>query len=201
MATFPEDEVGALELVRKMIRGLTDNSAIYPAPPTGPLDLAEKVHACEMAREELATIQSRLKQAFDTKETVMADLIDHAKGNLRYAEHTVDFDDAKLSMIGWGGRRPPQPLMAPGQATHLKAAGQGDGWIALGWRRPTDGGKVAYYCIECRKDEGHWQLAHTAMETEATLTEQERGKTLEYRVVAVNKAGRGEGSNAVTAVL
>jgi len=202
MANFPDNESGILELARKMVRGLTDNSLIYPAPPTGPLDLAEKIQACEKAREDVAAIQSMLKQAFDTKETVMTDLIEHIKSNLRYAENTVDYDNTKLSMIGWGGRRPPGPLAAPGQVSNLKATEQGEDWITLNWRKPLDGGKVVHYCIECRKKgEDHWQLVQTALETEITLTGQERGKTLEYRVVAVNKTGRGEGSSTVTAVL
>nr|VFJ59077.1 MAG: hypothetical protein BECKFM1743A_GA0114220_102306 [Candidatus Kentron sp. FM] len=41
----------------------------------------------------------------------------------------------------------------------------------------------------------------TALSTEITLEDQERGKALEYRVVAVNKAGEGQGSNTVAAVL
>jgi hypothetical protein len=40
-----------------------------------------------------------------------------------------------------------------------------------------------------------------AIESETTLTEQERGKEWEYRIVAVNKAGEGEPSNTVMAVL
>ncbi len=40
-----------------------------------------------------------------------------------------------------------------------------------------------------------------AIATEATLNNQERGKEWEYRVVAANKTGEGEPSNAVAAVL
>ena len=40
-----------------------------------------------------------------------------------------------------------------------------------------------------------------ALETEATLNNQERGKQLEYRVVAVNKAGESEPSNTTAVVL
>ena len=57
----------------------------------------------------MAAAQSVLKQVFDAKEAAMTDLIDHIKRNLRYAENTVNYDDTKLSMIGWGGRRPPTP--------------------------------------------------------------------------------------------
>jgi hypothetical protein len=37
--------------------------------------------------------------------------------------------------------------------------------------------------------------------TEATLVEQPKGKELEYRIIAVNKAGEGQVSNTVMVVL
>ncbi len=40
-----------------------------------------------------------------------------------------------------------------------------------------------------------------AIESEITLSGQERGKEWEYRVIAVNKAGEGTPSNTVMAVL
>ncbi len=43
--------------------------------------------------------------------------------------------------------------------------------------------------------------SHVAVETETTLGGQERGNEWEYRVLAVNKAGEGEPSNTVMAVL
>ena len=46
-----------------------------------------------------------------------------------------------------------------------------------------------------------WQGVSTALDSEATLVDQPRGKDLEYRAVAINKAGDGEPSNTVTAVV
>ncbi len=45
-----------------------------------------------------------------------------------------------------------------------------------------------------------WMLIPLALESEATLTNQERGKDWEYRVIAVNKSGEGIPSNTVAVV-
>ncbi len=44
-------------------------------------------------------------------------------------------------------------------------------------------------------------LVGLAIDSEATLNNQERGKDWEYRVIAVNKAGEGVPSNTVAAVV
>ena len=65
-----------------------------------------------------------------------------------------------------------------------------------------DGGRVSAYKIQRRnRPEGGWQEAGTAIETESTLVGQPKGVELEYRVIAINKAGEGSPSNTVMAVL
>nr|VFJ72159.1 MAG: hypothetical protein BECKFW1821C_GA0114237_103225 [Candidatus Kentron sp. FW] len=70
----------------------------------------------------------------------------------------------------------------------------------------TDGiiqrGKAAAYRIQRREgDSETWLDAGMAMDTEVTLSNQPRGVRLEFRVVAVNRAGEGEPSNGVLARL
>jgi len=61
---------------------------------------------------------------------------------------------------------------------------------------------VAAYQIERReRPAGNWILAALAIESEATLNNQERGKDWEYRIIATNKAGASTPSNTVAAVL
>ena len=70
------------------------------------------------------------------------------------------------------------------------------------WKKSKDGGKAAFYRVERREASGgEWAMVGTALETEITLNNQERGREWEYRVIAVNKAGESEPSNIVTAVL
>ena len=65
-----------------------------------------------------------------------------------------------------------------------------------------DGGAVAAYKIERReRPAGECILVSMAIESEATLNNQERGKDWEYRVIATNKAGESVPSNTVSAVV
>jgi len=74
--------------------------------------------------------------------------------------------------------------------------------VFLDWKKPADGGAVAAYKIERReRPAGPWTLVSMAIESEATLNNQERGKDWEYRVIATNKAGESVPSNTVAVVL
>ena len=46
-----------------------------------------------------------------------------------------------------------------------------------------------------------WELKGIALDSEATLTSLPQGVNLEFRVIAINKAGDSEASNTVSAVL
>ena len=77
-----------------------------------------------------------------------------------------------------------------------------EGWGFLGWTELVEGGADAAYKTQRReRPEGAWSDVGMAIESEITLTNQERGKEWEYRVLAVNKAGEGQPSNTVMAVL
>lgn len=124
------------------------------------------------------------------------------KSDIRYAENTVNYDDEKLKLIGWAGRKAAAPLAPPGQARLLEAPRQGEGWVFLDWKKPTVGGTVSAYKVMRReRPAGLWENAATAVISEATLVDQPRGKELEYRIVAVNKAGDGSPSNTAMVVL
>ena len=208
MANFPRTEATILALVQEMIAGLTANAATFPnlpvvvsAPPPIP-SLTFMTANYTTARDAAMAAQAAAEQATTTKNANLDALIDAMKKDLRYAETTTSFDDDLLKKIGWSGRKTPQDLVAPGQCRTLEAPRQGEGWVFLDWKQPIDGGKPAAYKIQRReRPAGDWQDVATAMDSETTLVDQPRGKDLEYRVLAVNKAGDGEASNTVLAVL
>ena len=95
------------------------------------------------------------------------------KADIRYAENTVNFDDDKLKLIGWAGKKEATPLAPPGQARQLEAPKQGAGWVFLDWKAPFDGGKPKAYKVQRRlRPSGSWQDVATAIVTEVTLVEQ-----------------------------
>ncbi len=202
MASFPRSEAEIIALAQNMVAGLTANAATYPAPPVLPADLQTLVDSFNTLSDDSVAARAASEQATATKEAGLEEVVNAMQSILRYAENTVDFDDDQLKLLGWAGRRARTPLDPPGQPRTLEAPGQGEGWIFLDWKKPTDGGTVAAYKIERREmPAGAWQEVKTVFETEATLTGQERGKELEYRVIAANKAGDGAVSNTVAAVV
>ena len=203
MAKFPRAETDVLGLAQEIADGLAANTEIYPAPPVCIEDLKAAIADCAAARDAVQRAKSMLEQAVDAKNTVFAVLEDRMKKEIRYAENTVDYDNAQLTLIGWSGRKSATPLEAPGQVGNLVIQSQGEGSIGLTWEKPDDGGKVAAYKVKCREHARGtvWSNADTAMEIGITLTGQPQGKELEFCVAAVNKAGEGMVSNTVTAVL
>ena len=114
----------------------------------------------------------------------------------------VNSDDDKLNLIGCSGKETPTAFAPPARTRQLEAPKQGDGWVFLDRKQPVDGGRVSAYNIQRRnRTEGAWQDVATAIETESTLADHPKGKELEYRVIAINKAGEGPPSNTVMAVL
>jgi len=200
---FPTEEDKILTLGREMSSGLKANKDIFPAPPVEPDKLNVDEQACLQAIDAAIAAQAAAEQATANKHVALQTYADDIKNNLRYAENAVNFDDLKLKTIGWGGRREKTPLTPPGRALDLTATGQGEGRINLHWAKPIDGGKVTAYTVLCRERTAgsQWGSQGTAIATKITLTGQQRGKELEYGVVAMNKAGDGPVSNTVTAIL
>lgn len=202
MALFPKREAEILALAEALKTGLQANTALFPSPPVSWILINLKKNFYYSRRDVALAVAANAETAFTAKSDALDALTDAMKADLRYAENTVNFDDEKLNLIGWSGRKAATPLAPPGQPRLLEAPKQGEGWVFLDWKPPADGGKPAAYRIERReRPAGPWGSIATAIETEATLVGQPRGPELEYRIIAVNKAGESPPSNVVMAVL
>jgi len=201
MARFPKREADIRILVQNIITGLTGNPD-FPNPPFSAAQLQALLDNSITLEDAQVAAQATAQQATEAKLAGNDEMISAAKSVLSYAEDAVNGNDAKLAALGWSGRAEPTPLQAPGQPRSLEAAKEGPGWLTLDWKKSPDGGKAAFYRVERRKASGgEWAMVGTALETEVTLNNQERGKEWEYRVIAVNKAGESGPSNIVEAVL
>jgi len=202
MPKFPKKEAEIQPLAIGIALGLWNNQTVYPNPPVDPISLAGKMSLYINAKNNTIAAQAAAEQATTDKDDALEELIEAMKADIRYAENTVNFDDDKLKLIGWAGKKAATPLALPGQARLLEAPKQGAGWVFLDWKAPLDGGKPKAYKIQRRlRAGGSWQDVATAIITEATLVEQPQKQELEYRIIAVNKAGKGKPSNTVMAVL
>jgi len=202
MARFPKKEAEIAALAERLWRGLWSNRPIYPQPPVSPWLIRIKSMIYSSRRDNFIAKQAAAEQATTAKDEVLEELVEAMKVDIRYAENTVDFDDDKLKLIGWAGKKVATPLARPGQVRLLEAPKQGAGWVFLDWKAPFDGGKPKAYKIQRRnRDNGSWSDVATAIISEATVVEQPQKQELEYRVIAVNKAGEGSPSNTAMVVL
>jgi hypothetical protein len=202
MARFPLSEAEITRLAQDLISGFTSYADEYPNPPVSVEQLQEALDGYTRAREAAVVGSAAAAQGTAAKDDALETLTDLMKANIRYAETTTDFDHGRLRLIGWGGRGARTSLEIPGQVRSLEVVREGEGWIVLDWKAPTDGGRVAAYRIQRRpRGGGPWVDAGMSVETEVLLGSQERGIDFEYQVLAVNKAGEGLPGNIVTAVL
>jgi hypothetical protein len=181
MASFPKREAEILSLAELMKTGLKDNPAIFPSPPTSWISLNLRKNLYYTKRDTALAAAANAEAAVTAKDEAPEALTDAMKADLRCAENTVDFDDDKLKLIGWSAKKAVTTLTPPGQPRLAEAPRQGEGWVFLDWKPPADGGRPAAYTIERR--------------------ERPSGPDLEYRIIAVNKAGESTPSNTIMVVL
>ena len=201
MARFPNREPEIMVLAQDMATGFKANPDVFPNPPYGMDELAQWIADYTAARDANGLAQAKASEALAQKQHALETLTDGMKGLLRYAETRAD-NDQQLALVGWSGRSAPAALQAPGQPRLLEVARQGEGWVSIDWKPALDGGKPAAYNVQRRQlPDGACALSAMAIDAEATLTDQPRGLALEFRVLAVNRAGTSEASNTVTASL
>lgn len=202
MARFPQTEPEVAALALLITEGLATASDDFPAPPFPASELQAMLDAYRQASVDAVNAEMVARGHHAEKDEALETLIDGMKATLKYAEVAARDAPEKLRALGWGPRREPSGLDVPGEVRDMSVVSEGDGWVMFDWKAPVDGGAVAAYTIQRRKrDGGSWQDVGTSIVTQQLLSGQERGVELEYRVVAINKAGTGKPSAAVMVVL
>jgi len=201
MPRFPNREPEVFELAGQLVSGFRSNLALFPAMPVSWHTLAANKNAFRTKRDDSIAANAAAEQAVADKDAALANLTELMKTDLRYAENTVDFDDAKLKLLGWSAKAAPTELKAPGQTLSLEVPTQGEASLTLSWQAPIDGGKVSAYRVVRRIEEGADEDVATAVKPEASLTDQPLRTKLAFKVIAINKAGQGPESNTIEVVL
>lgn len=199
---FPTQEPMIAALANDIANGLENYQGDFPAPPVSPEDLRSALADYLAMREMAMGAAAAAEQGTASKDEALETLTNLMKANLRYAENTTKFNAGKLKKLGWGGRGERTSLEAPGAPRALEIVSTREGWVLLDWKNPVDGGRVAAYKVQKRnRSNGSWRDVGMAIESEVILSDQERGTEMDYRVLAVNKAGESGPSPIVTMVL
>lgn len=149
MAKFPLKQEEVLQLAENVLAGLKDNKATYSKPYFDLAELGAVIDSYRHDAEEKEKAKTAYKLAVVKKQEAFTVMAEKVRSQLRYAEATVDFDDEKLKLLGWSGKREPVALSVPGQPRELKAVGQKDASLVLSWTPPSPaaGGKVSVYNV------------------------------------------------------
>ncbi len=199
MPRFPAREDKIVDLARQIFIGLKDNMLIWPGPPVSWFWIYIKMFIYKIRHRNLIAARAAAAAAYTTQQKTLATLVTALKKNLRYAENTVNFDDHKLKLIGWSGKRTARPVEPPGQVRQLKITRLTNGQVKLLWQSPLEGGMVDAYEVQRRQsnDSSEWRHIATALTGEMILRDQSTGDYQEYRIRAINKVGHGQVSNTV----
>ena len=201
MPRFPKAESKIAQLAQQIADGLAHAAERFPLPPVPPAalkaqldDYREKTAALVRARAE-----ARMRRV--EKDNALKTLKDSMRADLRYAEMMARRYPEQLVQLGWRARRPRTMLKSPGEVRNIAIRDEGNTWVLLTWEAPDEGGEVAGYQIQRREPQGEWEDVATSVDRMELLRDQPRGVELEFRVLAMNRAGTGGPSATVKAVL
>lgn len=199
MALFPHQESDVVDLARRVSQGLQGSSGDFPEPPLSSEELSAAIDELLVARARQSAAEHELEKTRQAREAVAEQLAEKTKLVLNYAEQAVKFDDAKLRLLGWQGRKP-KKLLPPGQPRGLELVRIENGQVELDWKKPSDGGDAQSYRIEARIGDTRWALKGFSLHSDCVLHNLELGKTHEVRVIAVNKMGDSKPSEVIEVV-
>jgi hypothetical protein len=205
MPSFPTLESEVVTLAQSMAGGYTAHATDFPGVTVATLTTALNGYlAAKLAQDEA---KGQAKIATEAKSEKLAILVQLMKDDLKVSEADVSDDPEKLSLIGWGPKAPPTPIVPPGAPSGLKPVYEGvAGEVMLEWNKPLDGGAVRNYIIERRDQDsggvfGPWRMLDFAYDTSISFVDQPQGVRLEYRVSASNAAGQSPTSNIISVIL
>jgi hypothetical protein len=198
---FPKAEAKIAHLAQQIADGLAHAAGQFPSPPVPPAVLQAQLEDYQEKNAALVRSRAEARIRRVDKNNALRALKDSMRADLRYAEVIARRHPERLVQLGWAARRPRTPLKRPGEVRNIAIRDEGDTWVLLTWDAPDEGGEVAAYRIQGRKPRGKWEDVATSIDRIELLRDQPRGVELEFRVLAMNRAGTGGPSATVKAVL
>jgi Fibronectin type III domain len=199
---YPKSEAGRIILAQQVIAGLTANSELDTGAPVKAAALQTRLDGFIAKRNAATLKEAESVQATQDKDDELELFDEDLKSDLRFLELKAKKNEALLNEFGWGLPDDPTKLEKPGQPRTLEAPAQGAGFLFLDWKEAIDGGAVVNYKVQRRTlPNGVFEVVDSSIPSEITLLNQPRGVELEFRVIAVNKAGESVPSNTISVVL
>ncbi|MBI4500784.1 MAG: fibronectin type III domain-containing protein [Gemmatimonadetes bacterium] len=204
MPTFPKTENDIQVFGQLLVQGLRELQSELPSPPMGVDDLKTKLDTYRTALEATILTEGAFREQHGVKDQALQELVSGMRADIKYAEAMLRGKpdrEKKLVKLGWGPRRALSTLEAPGEVREIAIEKQGDTWLTLTWTAPRSGGAPAFYRIQRKKDGAAWEDVGTTTDIEYMASNQPRGVEFTFQVMAVNRAGTGNPSGTVSAVL
>ena len=197
---MPRSEAGLITLAQQVKAALSTNAnlADSPVPKT---EFEAILNAFIAKRDSILVKEAELGVEHEAKDALFDDLRDAIQRITNYLDSLTGGDPAEMATIGQSSAGAPvkQP---PGQPRTLEIVSQIDGTLSLDWKSPSDGGRTVSYRVERReRPAGAWETCGATNASDIILTNQPRGKEMEYRIVGFNSNGDSVPSNSVAAVL
>ncbi|MCP4709698.1 MAG: fibronectin type III domain-containing protein [Planctomycetes bacterium] len=201
MPDFPRQEAKIYQLANTMFDGIFAHMTDFPHASwfkifNGILFYRNARNQCLYNRSQLHLANQAKRASFRHLKTIM-------KQCLKLSQVDTTDHPEKLALIGWAAPGRSSVAEPPNPPLNLTAHScDKTGSLQLNWHKPAKGQQVLNYLIQRRNpNQGKWELMAIVYQSNSYLTGQPRGIDLEYRIIAVNKAGKGEPSNTVMAVL
>ncbi len=201
MARFPKTEAKIAQLAQQIADGLDHAAEEFPSPTVPTAELRAQLDDYREKNAALARSRAEAKIRRVDKINALKTLKGSMRANLRYAEVMARRHPERLAQLGLGPRRPRTALKPPGEVRNIAIRDEGDTWVFLTWEAPGEGGDVAVYRIQRREPRGEWEDVTTSIDRIELLRDQPRGVELDFRVLAMNRAGVGGPSATVKAVI
>ncbi len=201
---FPTRQSDIAQVAQIMVKGYYNHSEDFPSVSRKKLFL--KLRDLKNAVKNQIDKRAVLSEATKNKNEKLDILVKMMKNLIQKSLVDTKSKPAKMSLIGWGPRANPHPKSVPGPPKDLIAEKR-DNRLYLFWKKSSSDIIVKCYIIERRIQSKvtrifwPWYIVGTSIDTCIELEKQLKRVKLEYRVIAVNTAGKSMPSNTITLIL